>query len=270
MSLAVIGYTGFVGSTVCRQAAVTDVYNSKNIEEVAGRTFDTVICAGAPGAKWRANQNPDADLENIGRLIACLPSVRVKQFALISTIDVFANPHGVDEATAVDPHLLSPYGSHRYYLELSVRGMFPDALIVRLPGLFGQGLRKNFIYDLINGGNLHLTHSESMFQFYNTEKLWADVRVAIAGGLHLVHFATEPVRAADVARFCFGTEFHNRTESPAANYDMRTRFASTFGGSGAYLYSAEYTFSEIARFADRSRKERIYEHSHLESRLERT
>jgi hypothetical protein len=35
-------------------------------------------------------------------------------------------------------------------LELWVRKNYPDALIIRLPGLFGKNLKKNFIYDFIN------------------------------------------------------------------------------------------------------------------------
>ena len=31
-----------------------------------------------------------------------------------------------------------------------VRENYPEALIVRLPGLFGEGIKKNFIYDIIN------------------------------------------------------------------------------------------------------------------------
>jgi hypothetical protein len=245
MSLAVIGHSGFVGGTICRQAHVTDCYNSKNIEEIRGRSFDTLICAGAPGAKWKANQDALTDLENIDRLIGCLREARATRFVLISTVDVYREPREVDEDAVIDASVLEPYGRHRYHLERSVRTMFPEALIVRLPGLFGTGLKKNFIYDLMNGHALDLTHHESRFQFYDMANLWADIREAMAAGLRLVNLATEPVKAGDLAQQCFGLEFRNETGKAAVHYDMRTRLAAALGRTGPYLYSSAYTFSHV-------------------------
>jgi hypothetical protein len=145
--------------------------------------------------------------------------------------------------------------------------MFPDAMIVRLPGLFGTGLRKNFIYDMLNDNALHLTHCESEFQFYDLRNLWADLRCVVAARLPLVNFATEPVRAGDVARKCFGVRFRNRTERPAIHYDMRTQFTNAFGRTGPYLYSAEYTFSQISRFVFSSSELNSHEDSDLKSRV---
>jgi nucleoside-diphosphate-sugar epimerase len=249
MSLAVIGYTGFVGSTVYRQAGQAECYNSQNIEDIRTRTFDTVVCAGAPGAKWKANRDAAADLESIERLIANVRTVQARRFVLISTIDVYPCPVGVDEDSPIDIGFLEPYGRHRYNLEHSLREVFSEVMIVRLPGLFGSGLKKNFIYDLMNGNALHLTHHESTFQFYNMENLWADIHTAMSRGLRLVNFATEPVQAGDVAYRCFGVAFQNQTEKPPVQYDMQTRLAGAFARTGPYLYSAEYTFEQLRLFA---------------------
>ena len=68
----------------------------------------------------------------------------------IATIDVFKIPKGVDETSVIETEGLHAYGYNRYQLELWVRERYPDALIVRLPGLFGINIKKNFIYDFIN------------------------------------------------------------------------------------------------------------------------
>lgn len=73
-----------------------------------------------------------------------------EKLVLISTIDVFENPQDVDETTRIKTENLHPYGYNRYQLECWVREHFPEALIVRLPGLFGKNIKKNFIYDFIN------------------------------------------------------------------------------------------------------------------------
>jgi nucleoside-diphosphate-sugar epimerase len=248
--LAIIGHSGFVGGTLYNQVdARAEGYNSQNIEEVRGRRFDMVVCAGAPGAKWKANREPATDLASIGRLVESLCELQADRFVLISTVDVYPRAWQVDEASAVDEYALEPYGRHRYQLEQSVRAIFPNAVIVRLPGLFGKGLKKNFIYDLMNGNALNLTHYRSTFQFYDMSNLWTDIGRAMAADQPLMNFATEPVIAADVALRCFGIEFRNETEKPAVHYDMRTRFASTLGASGPYLYSATDSLARIAKLA---------------------
>ena len=73
-----------------------------------------------------------------------------KKLVLISTIDVFKNPKNVDENSEIDTEDLHAYGYHRYLLECWVRENYPDALIIRLPGLFGKNIKKNFIYDYIH------------------------------------------------------------------------------------------------------------------------
>ena len=67
---------------------------------------------------------------------------------LISSIAVYADSRGKNEDDEPDTDGLSAYGSNRLQLERWVREDFPAALIVRLPALYGKGLKKNFLYDL--------------------------------------------------------------------------------------------------------------------------
>ncbi|MDX1744434.1 MAG: hypothetical protein R3324_00725, partial [Halobacteriales archaeon] len=110
---ALIGHTGFVGGNLDRQVRFDDRYNSSNIERIRGRRYDLVVCAGAPGEKWRANRYPERDAASIGRLRECLAEVEVGHLLLISTVDVYPDPVGVDEDSPIDPSELHPYGLHR-------------------------------------------------------------------------------------------------------------------------------------------------------------
>lgn len=147
---AIIGYSGFVGSNLAWQIEAAEVFNSKTIREIAGKTFGTVYCAAAPGSMFVANKFPDQDEARIYDLIKSLKQVRAERFVLISTIAVLEDfGFEQDEDTQYYQTKL-PYGQNRRWLEEAVQAHFETSLIVRLPALFGQGLTKNFIFDLLN------------------------------------------------------------------------------------------------------------------------
>jgi dTDP-4-dehydrorhamnose reductase len=249
MNCALIGYSGFVGTTLSKQSLFESLYRSSNISEIGGKTFSTVVCSAAPAQKWLANREPDADLLNIEGLITDLRTVSCKTFILISTVDVFKSPLGVDEETPVVEDGLHAYGLHRRLLEKLVQGHFANHLIVRLPGLVGPGLRKNVIFDFLNDNNLQSIDSRGIFQFYPMVNLWWDIQTALQADLKLVHLTAEPISVADVSELGFGKPFDQSTANQAAIYDMRTRHAAVFGGKGNYQYSQRETVQAVRAYA---------------------
>jgi hypothetical protein len=249
MSSALIGYTGFVGSSLLRQRPFEHLYRSTNVGEIAGRTFDLVVCAGAPAQKWIANREPDADREKIDGLIGRIGTIRCGTFVLISTVDVFKSPLGPTEETAIEMNGLHPYGAHRRMLEEFVERQFRHHLIVRLPGLVGPGLRKNVIFDLLNDNHLQAIDSRGVFQFYPMVNLCYDLQSALSLGLRLVHLTAEPIGVAEVAAAGFGRTFDQTLSGVPAAYDMRSVHAESFGGKGGYQYSKRETIQAIRAYA---------------------
>ena len=147
---ALVGYTGFVGSNLYEHGRFDALYNSKNITEAYGTNPDLLVYSGLRAEKYLANNDPSKDMELIKEAEENIRKIAPKKLVLISTVDVFKKPLGVDEESPIDTDGLQAYGYNRYQLELWVRENYPDALIIRLPGLFGKNLKKNFIYDLIN------------------------------------------------------------------------------------------------------------------------
>lgn len=147
---ALVGYTGFVGSNLYASGQFDAAYNSKNIEKAYGTQPDLLVYAGLRAEKYLANNAPEKDMELIIEAEKNIEKIRPKKLVLISTIDVFKFPKGVDEMSVIDTDHLHAYGYNRYLLELWVRQRYPDALIVRLPGLFGKKIKKNFIYDYMH------------------------------------------------------------------------------------------------------------------------
>ncbi len=150
MQRALVGYTGFVGSNICAKAAFEGLYNTKNIEEAYGTQPKLLIYAGLRAEKYLANTAPEKDMALIEQAKENIRRIRPGRLVLISTIDVFKSPAGADEDTDIVAEGLHPYGYNRYQLEQWVRQEYPDALIIRLPGLFGRNIKKNFIYDYIH------------------------------------------------------------------------------------------------------------------------
>jgi hypothetical protein len=150
--IALVGYTGFVGSNIYAAAGgkIGAVYNSKNIREAYGTNPDLLIYAGLRAEKYLADHNREKDMGLIIQAEENIKNINPKKLILISTVDVFKVPKDVDENSRIDTNGLHAYGYNRYLLEAWTREMYPDALIIRLPGLFGQNMKKNFIYDYIN------------------------------------------------------------------------------------------------------------------------
>lgn len=249
MTIALIGHSGFVGTTLRRQTTFDDCFRSSDIDAVDGRRFSMAVCAAAPGQKWRANADPSADAAAIDSLIRHLDTIEADCFVLISTVDVFGSPVGVDESSPVDPASLQPYGSNRARLEQFVDSRFRRSLVVRLPGLVGPGLRKNVVYDLLHSNELHKIDSRSTFQWYPMVNLWWDIGTALEHGLDVVHLTAEPVSVGSIASLCFGMSFQNHLDRPPTRYDFRSRYAQLFGGPGSYQYAARDSFLAIRSYA---------------------
>ncbi len=126
------------------------VYNSKNISDAYDTKPDILVYAGLRAEKFVANKFPEKDFENILEAIENIKKINPKFIVLISTIDVYNSPVNVSEETLIDFENLEPYGKNRLYLEKWVEENIDNHLIIRLPGLFGENMKKNFIFDLIN------------------------------------------------------------------------------------------------------------------------
>ncbi|MDR1473559.1 MAG: hypothetical protein LBI41_03255 [Lactobacillales bacterium] len=143
-----VGYTGFVGSNLKRSHKFDGLFNRQNIQEAYGKRPDILVYAGIPAEKYLANNFPEKDLEIILQAMYNIREIKPQKLILISTIDVYEKAVNVNEDDSADAK--ETYGKNRRFLETLVQKNILDFHIVRLPALFGVGIKKNFIYDLIN------------------------------------------------------------------------------------------------------------------------
>ena len=244
---ALIGHTGLVGGTLLRQRDFGARFRSTDIGQIEGKRFRRVVCAGVQAVKWWANANAAEDLAGIERLMRRLERVETERFTLISTVDVYGSPVGVDEHDAASVRGLHPYGLHRAMLEDWVRERFARCHVVRLPALFGPGLKKNALFDLMHSHQLDAINPASRFQWYPLARLADDLDRVEAAGVPLLNLVTEPVEMRTVQSLFFPGK-HLGSEGQPISYDVRTRHGALFGGSDGYALNAAGIMAEMARF----------------------
>jgi nucleoside-diphosphate-sugar epimerase len=196
-----------------------------------------------------ANAEPEKDLAEIKALAEVLVQAQVKEFILISTVDVYPKPIGVNEDSSIDKSVSQAYGLNRLWLEEYIAGHFANTRIIRLPGLFGPGLRKNAIYDFINDNNVDKIHQDGVFQFYNTARLWQDIETIRQHDLRLVNISSEPVSIQEIADQVFKQGWTNTMPTPGPRYDYWSKHAPIWNpASEHYMFSKEQVLEDIKAF----------------------
>lgn len=248
---ALIGHTGFVGSNLAHQHHFELQYNSHTISESSGKQVGILVCAGAPGTKWLANKDPESDWKNIQSLMESLSYIRAQTCVLISTIDVYSPVDAVNENSPINVSTLTSYGKHRRLLEQFVTEHF-NTLVIRLPGIFGNGLKKNVIYDFMHG-NTDSHDARSVLQFYSLDHLWSDIEKAIDHKLTHLNIATEPTTLREMAQEIFNIDFTHELSATPAYYDMQTLHAPLWNMEQPYLYTKKDVFADLKNFVNQVR-----------------
>ncbi len=245
MKVALIGFTGFVGATLDRAVQPTHRYRSTNIDAIRGETFDHIICAGVQAMKWWVNLHPEEDMAGIQSLLDALSEVKADCFTLISSIDVYPSPREVDENTQINKDGHHAYGLNRLYVEEWIAERFPNTAILRLPGLFGPGLKKNVIYDMMHDNGLEKVHPDGVFQYYDTRQLAGDIEKAWNEDIKLLNVSSEPLATSEIRDHFFPGKILGGTGPAPAGYDMLSQYAEKWGGENGYLNSKEQVLKQL-------------------------
>ena len=161
---ALVGYSGYIGSFLIKKKNFSLKYNSKNIRSIKNKEINDLYLAAPSALKHFANSHPNKDKQNIKNLIKYLKKTNCKKIIYFSTIDV------------CDKKKTNYYGTNRKYLENFIKKNFKDHLIIRLPGLFGWNLKKNFFYDILKNNSLKFHNSKTKLQWYFIENILKDIK----------------------------------------------------------------------------------------------
>lgn len=171
-----IGGRGLVGSAFARvlesQGREFAILDRATYKDYVGQSCCLLINANGNSRKPLAKQDPMADFDASVRSVrASLVDFRFERYIHLSSCDVYADcstPEATREDQPLDPAAQSAYGFHKHLAELCVRHAAPDWLIFRFGGFVGPGLKKNAIFDILNGGPLWLDPASEL-QFLHTD-----------------------------------------------------------------------------------------------------
>lgn len=175
MTVAVIGANGFVGSAILKHLQEQDIavtgVSRENYQTAKEPSYDVVFNASNNSKKYISDREPvtDFDLSVVQqmRVLADFPS---HLHVLLSSVDVYSDLDSYEftkEELSPETTKASHYGFHKFIAEECVRHYAPNWLIVRLAGMVGPNLKKNPVFDILNGQPLRI-HPESQYQFMHT------------------------------------------------------------------------------------------------------
>lgn len=240
---AIVGFTGFVGSNLLQFYKFNHFYNSKNFNDAKYKTFDTLFFCGVPAVKWKANKNPEEDKSVIEELQNILSTITVSKIILISTIDVYENTNDrLNEDFIIDPSKNHTYGKNRFLFEEYIKTRYTDYHIIRLPALFGKGLKKNLIYDLVNNNNVNDIPLNSSFQWYCLDWLKNDIDIVLQNNIKICNLFTEPMDTMSIVQMVkriYKTDYGFQIEYLGNNntkikYDTCTKYYSLFNNNAKH------------------------------------
>lgn len=172
-----IGGRGLVGSAFARQCEAQGlpvaILDRESYPSFIGQSCSLLINANGNSRKPLAVSDPMADFDASVRSVrSSLQDFRCERYIHLSSCDVYpdcSSPETTEESACPDITRQSPYGFHKYLAELCVQHAARDWQIFRLGGFVGPGLKKNAIFDIMNGGPLWLDPASEL-QFLHTDE----------------------------------------------------------------------------------------------------
>jgi len=149
-----------------------EVIHSGNYKDYVGKSCDLLINADGNSVKHLAIEDPLEEFDRSVRSVrASLADIDAQIYVYLSSCDVYTDCSS-PELTKEDARLIaseqSSYGFHKSLAEECVRHAANRWLIIRPGGFVGPGLRKNAIFDLLQGGPLWLNPGSAL-QYLHTD-----------------------------------------------------------------------------------------------------
>ena len=163
--IAVIGASGFVGKAVCNEVrkhssySLVQVFRRDNLEQLV-EEVDVIIYCATSSKRYFSEHNPEKDfIDSVEQFSSLVRLCRHKKIVLVSTVSCRLQ-------------LDTVYGRNRRSCELMLD--LTKDLIVRLGPMYGDGLSKGALFDMINHKDIYIS-STTRYSYtdvsYNARKI---------------------------------------------------------------------------------------------------
>jgi nucleoside-diphosphate-sugar epimerase len=253
MLIFLIGGYGFVGSAFARLLGRSGhefhIITRQSWSDFRGMSCDVLINANGNSKKFMADRDPKWEFDaSVASVVASLADFKSSRYVLLSTGDVYPSqdtPDVTGEDQEINKRELSRYGLHKRVAEEIVQAVHPSALVMRMGGFVGPGLKKNAIYDILNGPEIWL-HPDSELQFISTDRaaelVWRLVELGVTNDLINLG-ARGVVRIGDI-------QTRVGSKVPFASGAKRARFELNLAKLERLCGSVPKTADEVAKFLD--------------------
>ncbi len=244
--VAIVGAKGFIGSNLAKFFINCEGYTRENISNLKTSKTKTIILAAAPAKKWKANKYPVEDMNEVKNVYDSIAGIKAQNCILISTIDIFPTNYEFDEDSIPPTTFVQGYGNNRAWLETRIRERFERTLVVRLPGMYGLGLKKNILFDLQQKrSDIKFPNPLDEFQWLDVQDLGYLICIAYNQNLETLNVSTEPTIIGEIAKSVFGFELEAKIENPIL-YRMSSKYVSQMiGKNSPYFFDREEVFLKV-------------------------
>ena len=169
MIVAIIGAGGFLGGYLSRhfQESGAEIIAVSPTTPLPDRPLDVVVDCNGDARRFWANENPDESFRvNVLSTEKRIAELKYEKYVYLSTIDVYgpaqSDPGRNNEDSPIPVDALDTYGLHKHLAEEAVRAEAPHYLILRAGTLLGPGLKKNPVFDALNGSPIRQTPDSTL------------------------------------------------------------------------------------------------------------
>jgi hypothetical protein len=112
--------------------------------------------------------------------------------------------------------------------------------------LFGSGLKKNALYDIIAEKKI-MANKKSFFQWYNLNNLAKDVKILKKHKIKTINLVSEPISMNDITK-SLKINQADFAGGKVLKYDFYTKFYYHFSKKKNYISSKKIITKEIKKF----------------------